>query len=124
MGSGDMLSVCGGKTYQGFNIKLKDTKSGLESLLAAMWRLGDLSRKYQYTLALLLHPSSYFPCWPLTQSSGCRDLQCDPLKPSLLFLPRKPLYLHLVGFSHIRRQEEKGFLAGSDQWGMTETART
>lgn len=75
-------------------------------------------------LALLLHPSSYFPWWPLTQSSGCRDLQSDPLKQSLLFLPRKPLYLHLVGFSHTRKQEEKGFLAGPDQWGMTETART
>ena len=47
-------------------------------------------RKYRYVLALLLHPSPGIHFWPLTESNGCRDLQRDPLKPSLMFLPRKP----------------------------------
>lgn len=66
---------------------------------------GSYFEKVGYMVALLLYPSPGIHFRPLIESSGCRDLQCDPLKPSLMFLPRKPLYLQLVGFSHIRRQE-------------------
>lgn len=41
-----------------------------------------------------------------------------------MFLPRKPLYLQLVGIGHIRRQEQKGCQAGSDQWGLADAAGT